>query len=116
MQVLMQYPLAGIIVILVGLFLWFLRDWAKAERQARADEAKAEREARAKEQQSMRDYMSVQNELFLQSVKDIRDQHNSSMSAITEELKANLHEVSRLATIVTAHDAASRERGRNNRG
>jgi len=88
-DVLIQYPLAGVIVVLVMVFLWFLRDWAKSEREARAIESKSERDARAVEQKAMRDFIAIQNELFLQSVKDIRDQHNISTGRLAEELKAN---------------------------
>lgn len=110
-NVLIQYPLAGVIVVLVAIFLYFLKDWAKLERDSRAIEAAADRQARAEEQKSMRDFISVQNELFLQSVKDIRDQHNLSMARLAEELKHNNGKISELAGILTAHDAASKERG-----
>jgi hypothetical protein len=121
-NVLIQYPLAGVIVVLVGVFLWYQREMTKlerearsheaaAERHARAEESKEDRQARADEQRAMRDFISIQNELFLQSVKDIRDQHNQSMARLAEELKHNSTKVSELAGILTAHDAASKERG-----
>jgi len=120
-NVLIQYPLAGVIVVLVMIFLWYQREMTKIEREARAAETKAEREARAKEseldrearaneQKNMRDFMSVQNELFLQSVKDIRDQHNLSMARLAEELKVNTAKLTELHSVVVVHDAASRER------
>lgn len=120
-QFLLQYPLAGLVVFVVGLFLWFLRDWAKAERDARAKEteaeraarakeSQAEREARATEQKAMRDFIAIQNELFLQAVKDIREQNNAALARLAEEIKTNHTEVSRLVSVVTAHDAVSRER------
>lgn len=109
-DVLIQYPLAGVIVVLVMVFLWFLRDWAKGEREARAAEAKADRESRASEQKAMRDFIAVQNELFLQSVKDIRDQHNASIGRLAEELKHNTAKLSELHGVLLVHDAASKER------
>jgi len=48
-NVLIQYPLAGVIVVLVMIFLWYQREMTKIEREARAAETKAEREARAKD-------------------------------------------------------------------
>lgn len=118
---LMQIPLAGVVVLVVAVFLWFLRDWAKSERESRAAETKAEREsraaetdaerkARATELAAMRDYISVQNELFLQSIKDIRDQHGVSMARIADEMKLVAERVSQLSGIIVAHDSAMKER------
>lgn len=107
---LMQIPLAGVVVLVVAVFLWFLRDWAKLERESRAAEAEAERTARVTELNAMRDYISVQNELFLQSIKDIRDQHSVSMARIAEEMKLVAEKVSQLSGIVVAHDSAMKER------
>lgn len=109
-NVLIQYPLAGVIVILVGVFLYFLKDWAKIERDARAAESAADRHARSEEQKAMRDFIAIQNELFLQSVKDIRDAHNLSMARLAEEIKINSAKIGELSGILTAHDAASKER------
>jgi hypothetical protein len=89
LTLLSQIPLAGIVVVVVGLFLWFLRDWAKSEREARQSESEADRSARVKEQSVMRDFIAVQNELFLIAVKEIREQNNAALARLAEEVKAN---------------------------
>jgi hypothetical protein len=105
-QILLQYPLLGIMVILTMVFLWYMRE----ERKDARAERKEERESRESEQSKLRDFMAVQNELFLAGVKEIRDQGNVSLGRLADELKTTNERISGLHSIVTAHDAASRER------
>jgi hypothetical protein len=118
---LMQIPLAGVVVLVVGIFLWFIRDWSKNERDARATESNEERKARAAEQESMREFLAIQSdtnnqvltnirEQSNQALKDIREQSNAAIARLAEEMKANTSEVSKLTGILIAHDAASKER------
>jgi len=101
-----QYPLIVAIIILVFVFLWYMRE----ERRDAHTERKEERLARAEEQGKMRDFMAVQNELFLQAVKDIRDQNNTAMSRLAEEIKGISGEVSKMSGTLTAHDTRVQER------
>ncbi len=102
LTLLAQIPLAGIVVVVVSLFLWFLRDWAKAEREARSQENSA-----------TRDFMSVQNELFLQSVKEIREQNNAALQRLIDEIKTNTLKLADLHSVVVTHDAKSELRDRS---
>lgn len=110
-EILLQYPLAGIIVVVIGLFLVFLKDWAKAERESRATESAADRESRSKEQSAMRDFIAVQNELFLESLRQIREQNNQAMGRLADEIKSARADLAQMNGLMLSHDAASQARG-----
>jgi len=105
-QISTQYPLIGAIIILVFVFLWYMREERKDAREERKDE----RQARSEEQSKMRDFISIQNELFLQSVKEIREQNNAAMSRLADEIKSISTEVTKVSGMLTAHDARAQER------
>jgi len=99
--VLNQIPLAGIIVIVVGVFLYFLDKWLKAEREARALESKAMREFLAEERKQNADFLREQ-----------REAHGSTIGRLADKIEAIAKEVSSLNGLLSAHDARSQERSR----
>lgn len=85
---LMQIPLAGIVVLVVAVFLWFLMILIREERKSRSED-----------NQAMRDFL-----------KDQREQSNGAISRIAEEVKLLAQEISKLNGVMLSHDAASKAR------
>lgn len=73
---------------LVGVFIWFI-----LERDKRSDAALSERD------KQWREFLAEQ-----------REQNNNAISRLAEEIKGISSQVSSLNGIISAHDAASRER------
>lgn len=123
MQLLLQIPLAGVVVLVVGIFLWFLEKWARserdarakesaAEREARANESTAEREARAAENNMMREFLREQTEKTNAMFREIREANNQALGRLADEIKANTTQLSELKGIVLARGSGeSRARG-----
>jgi flagellar biosynthesis component FlhA len=109
-SLLAQIPLAGVVVLVVSIFLWFLREWAKAEREARATEANEERKARAEESREMREFLREQREQTNLMFREMREQNNNALGRLADEIKSNTSELSKLAGVVLSHDAASKAR------
>jgi len=80
-NLLMQIPL-------VGIFVWFI-----LERDKRMDVQQISRE-----------------EQWREFIKEQREQNNAAIGRLAEEIKCTSIEVSRLNGMLSAHDAASRER------
>jgi hypothetical protein len=73
---------------LVGIFVWFI-----LERDKRSDAQQSDRETQ------WRDFLREQ-----------REQNNSSIARLAEKIESISHEVARLNGVLSAHDAASKER------
>jgi hypothetical protein len=80
-NLLMQIPL-------VGIFIWFI-----LERDKRSDAQQSTRETQ------WRDFL-----------KEQREQNNAAIARLAEKIESISHEVSRLNGVLSAHDAASKER------
>lgn len=130
-SLLAQIPLLGAFIVGLGLVLYFFRDWmnaerkktqeeAAAERKKNQDEAAAEREvklkiaevdaqARAEEGKRQRDWWSIQNELFLQAIKDDREAYTE----LRDEIKALTKVVMELSNLLITHDAKTSTKSRS---
>jgi|JFJP01.1.fsa_nt_gi hypothetical protein len=73
---------------LVGIFVWFI-----LERDKRSDAQQSTRESQ------WRDF-----------IKEQREQNNAAIAHLAEKIESISHEVSRLNSVLSAHDAASKER------
>jgi hypothetical protein len=89
----MQAPLAGVVVIVVVVFLQFIKGY----------------------NQSMMTFLTNQQETNHQFLREQREQSNEAISRLAEEIKAVGQEVAQVKGVVIALDAASKvrdERGR----
>lgn len=83
----------------IGIFIWYneRRDARQTDREDKRDDANVkERELRDKE---WRDYLREQ-----------REQNNAALGRLADELKVIAEKVAQLHGILSAHDAASKER------
>lgn len=96
-----QIPLAGLVVLVVALFLYFLDRWLKAERDARAIESDA-----------MRNFIKSEREQSAIFLREQREQYNSTIGRLAEKVEHIAVEVSTLNGLLSAHDARSQERGK----
>lgn len=101
-SLLMQIPLAGIIVIVVVVFLYFLDKWLKAEREARIQEA-----------QAMRVFLKEEREQNTAFLREQAEGHNQVIGRLAEEIKSVRTEMAQLHGMLTAHDARSQEARKN---
>jgi len=99
--VLNQIPLAGIVVIVVVVFLYFLDKWLKAER-----------DARAKESEEMRAFLSEERKQNADFLREQREAHGSTIGRLADKIETIAKEVSALNGLLSAHDARSQERSR----
>lgn len=84
---------------LIGIFIWYneRRDQRQAERDLKRDEALLqERTARDDE--------------WRQYLKEQREQNNAALSRLADEIKVIAEKVAQLHGVLSAHDAASKER------
>ncbi len=84
---------------LVGIFVWSSIETGRRQdaRDQKRDEAYASE--RKERDNAWRDFLS-----------DQREQNNTAISRIAEEVKGNSQEIARMNAILSAHDAASKER------
>lgn len=95
----MQLPLAGMVVMVVGLFLYYLDKWLKADRDARAVES-----------ENTRRFIQAQSDQFTQFLHDQGVRFDNGLSRIAEEVKTNTTNIASLSAILQTHDARSSER------
>lgn len=95
----MQLPLAGMVVIVVGLFLFYLDKWLKADRDARALES-----------ENTRLFLKAQGDQFTQFLHDQGVRYDIGLARIAEEVKTNTTNIALLSAILQTHDARSSER------
>lgn len=100
-SVLSQIPLAGIIVIVVVVFLYFLDKWLKAERDARTAEAEAIRNFLTEERRQNTDFLREQ-----------REANGVTIGRLADRIEAIAKEVATLNGTLSAHDARSQERSK----
>lgn len=98
----MQLPLAGMVVVVVGLFLYYLDKWMKADR-----------EARAKESENTRLFLNAQTTQFTLFLHEQGVRYDNGLSRIAEEVKTNTQNIASLSAILQTHDARSMERNIN---
>jgi len=85
---LLQIPLAGVVVVVVVLFLKFLRDYYTA----------------------MIAYLGDQEKATHSFLREQREQTNEAVGRLAEEMKGVAQEVARLNGVIIAHDTASKTR------
>ncbi|MBI5954358.1 MAG: hypothetical protein HY865_22100 [Chloroflexi bacterium] len=92
MSLLIQLPL-------IGIFIWYneRRDTRQAERDLNRD---------ATLQQERKD----RDEEWRQYLKEQREQNNAALGRLADEIKTIAEKVAQLHGVLSAHDAASRER------
>lgn len=89
-NLLAQIPLAGVVVVVVLVFLNFI----------------------GKYNATMMAFLEAQQEAMQKFIAEQRQQSNEAISRLAEEIKGISQEVARLNGVVSAHDAVSRERAR----
>ena len=98
----MQLPLAGMVVMVVALFLFYLDKWMKADR-----------EAREKESENTRLFLGAQTVQFTNFLHEQGVRYDNGLSRIAEEVKTNTQNIATLSAILQTHDARSSERNIN---
>ena len=96
-NLLLQIPLAGVVVFVVVVFLNHL------------DKSNVRQDAAT---QRMLDFLSVQEQLNRDFLKEQREESAQSLSNFGERLEKVSAEVARMNGVLSAHDARSQERGR----
>jgi len=86
----------------VGVFAWLMLEIMK-----RQDQREERRDAAHTTERKERD------EAWRQFLAEQREQNNAAVSRIAEEVKIISQEVARMNTVLTSHDAASRESRRS---
>lgn len=92
-NLLIQIPLAGVVVVVVIVFLNFIGKYSA----------------------NMMAFLDTQQKLMQKFIEEQREQSNLAMGRLAEEIKQVGHEVARLNGVVMAHDAASKERSERGR-
>jgi hypothetical protein len=98
-NVLYQIPLAGIVVIVVGVFLFYLDRWQKAERESRVSEG-----------QAIRTFLTEERKANQEFLREQREQNGVTIGRLADKIEAIAKEVSALNGTLTAHDARSQVR------
>lgn len=99
-----QIPLAGIVVVVVVVFLYFLDKWLKAER-----------DARTRNDESMRLFLREEREQNTAFLREQSEGHNGVIARLAEEIKAIRAEVAQMSGTLVAHDVRSQEARKTNR-
>lgn len=92
-NLLLQIPLAGVVVVVVVVFLKFLKDYYTA----------------------MIAYLTDQEKTTHEFLREQREQTNIAIGRLAEEMKTVSQEVARLNGVIIAHDTASKTRAESTR-
>jgi hypothetical protein len=100
-SVLSQIPLAGIVVVVVIVFLYYLDKWLKAERESRTSES-----------QSIREFLSEERKQNADFLREQREANGVTIGRLADKIESIAKEVASLHGTLSAHEARSQERSK----